>query len=246
MEFHERLVELRKEKGFTREDFADYLGISKYTLRNYEMGKTEPGHVFLKYLSDIFHVSIDYLLCMTDDKTPPAKQSGFSAPEIEHIKKYRALDEHGKGHVDTVLQWESDRMAQLRQAAVSAPATATMQQKRVIQYYQRLASAGSGQVVFDGVPVEPLEIPDKPEYRRVSYAVGVNGHSMEPLYEDGDILLVEPTCQIDQGEIGIFIVGDKAYVKELGKTELLSVNTECANVPLTEDTKCMGRVVDKL
>lgn len=38
------------------------------------------------------------------------------------IKKYRALDEHGKDMVDMVLDKESERMAQLRQASAPAPA----------------------------------------------------------------------------------------------------------------------------
>lgn len=109
MEFHERLVELRKERGFTREDFAEYLGISKYTLRNYELGKTEPGHVFLKYLASVFKVSVDYLLCATDDRTPYNKTPVYSKQEIEHIKKYSVLDEHGKEMVDIVLDKEYDR-----------------------------------------------------------------------------------------------------------------------------------------
>ena len=109
MEFHERLVELRKERGFTRDDFAEYLGISKYTLRNYELGKTEPGHVFLKYLASVFKVSVDYLLCATDDRTPYNKTPVYSKQEIDHIKKYRDLDDHGKKLVDFVLNEESDR-----------------------------------------------------------------------------------------------------------------------------------------
>ena len=88
---------------------------------------------------------------------------------------------------------------------------------RIIQYYQRLASAGTGEVIFEGMPIDRIEIPDVPKYKRVSYAIGVNGHSMEPLYYDGDMLLIEPTCQVDIGEIGIFIVGDKAYVKKAGE-----------------------------
>lgn len=240
----EKLREGRLNKGLKQSDVTRLTGIKNTTLSNYENGNTEPDmDTFLK-LCHLYELDYAELLGEAYGYHLPGISIDIKNSDINMIKKYRALDEHGKGHVDTVLQWESDRMVQLRQAAASAPAATVP--VRVIQYYQRLASAGSGQVVFDGVPVEPLEIPDKPEYRRVSYAVGVNGRSMEPLYEDGDILLVEPTCQIDQGEIGIFIVGDKAYVKELGKTELLSVNTECANVPLTEDTKCMGRVVDKL
>lgn len=57
---------------------------------------------------------------------------------------------------------------------------------------------------------------------------------------------MEPACQIDVGEIGIFIVGNDAYVKKLGDGELISLNKGYSNIPLTEDSKCMGRVVDKL
>lgn len=110
MEFHERLVELRKERGFTRENFAEYLGVSKYTLRNYELGKTEPGHVFLKYLASVFKVSVDYLLCTTEDRTPYNKTPVYSKQEIDHIEKYRDLDEHGKELVDTVLDKEHERL----------------------------------------------------------------------------------------------------------------------------------------
>ena len=60
MNFGERLINVRKEHGYTRESLAKALGISKYTLRNYELGATEPGHTFLKQISDFFHVSINY------------------------------------------------------------------------------------------------------------------------------------------------------------------------------------------
>lgn len=109
MEFHERLVELRKERGFTRESFAEYLGISKYTLRNYELGKTEPGHIFLKYLASVFKVSIDYLLCATDDRTPYNKTPIYSKQEIDSLKKYRSLDDYGKDIIDTILEKEYAR-----------------------------------------------------------------------------------------------------------------------------------------
>ena len=117
--------------------------------------------------------------------------------------------------------------------------------KRQIQYYQRIASAGTGQVIFEDMPIDRIEIPDIPEYKRVSYAIGVNGNSMEPLYYDGDMLLVEPTCQVEVGEIGIFIVGNEAYVKQLGDNELISLNKNYDNITLTNDSKCMGRVVGK-
>ena len=76
---------------------------------------------------------------------------------------------------------------------------------RLIEYF-RSVSAGTGQVIFDDVYSERITMPDIPKYRRVAYAVKVDGKSMEPLYDDGDILLIEPTCEISIGEIGIFNV----------------------------------------
>lgn len=69
---------------------------------------------------------------------------------------------------------------------------------------------------------------------------------MEPLYHDGDMLLIEPTVDMEIGEIGIFIVDGEAYVKKLGDKELISLNEDYGNIPLTEYTSCMGRVVDRL
>lgn len=66
MTFGERLTELRKEHGYsTRNEFADKLGIPSTTLRNYETDVREPGHTFLKQISEFFNVSVDYLLCLT-------------------------------------------------------------------------------------------------------------------------------------------------------------------------------------
>lgn len=237
----ERIKYAREQKGYLQSDLAKLIGVkSSGVISNWEKDLNKPDAEKIVRLCNVLDVSASFLLDYYGKSS-----FEFTSSEEEHIKKYRALDEHGKDIIDTVLSKEHERIIQLRQASTPAASVVTAP-VRLIQYYQRLASAGSGQIVFDGVPVEQIEIPDKPEYRRVSYAVGVNGHSMEPLYEDGDILLIEPTCQVEQGEVGIFNVGNNAYVKKLGETELISVNKNYKNIPLTEDTKCMGRVVDKL
>lgn len=108
MNFGERLTELRKSKGYTRESFAEYLGISKYTLRNYELSVNEPGSSFLRQISDIFDVSIDYLMGLTNEKERVLPYN-LKASEYKHIEKYRSLDDHGKDMVDTVLNKEYQR-----------------------------------------------------------------------------------------------------------------------------------------
>ena len=158
------------------------------------------------------------------------------------IEKYDALDTLGREHVDTVLQWETWRVEQMQN--VNTPATKPP--LRLIQYYQRLASAGTGQYVFDSIPTEQIEIPDIPEYKKVQFALGINGLSMEPLYSHGDILLIEPTQEIQPGEIGIFLHNGESFVKELGDCVLHSLNDLYDDIEITEDTRCVGRVIDKL
>lgn len=69
---------------------------------------------------------------------------------------------------------------------------------------------------------------------------------MEPVYHDGDTLLVEMTDSIEIEEIGIFLVNGESFVQKLGKTELISLNPNSDNIPLNESARCMGRVIGKL
>lgn len=119
MRFGERLIELRKSKSYTRESLAEKLGISKYTLRNYELSVNEPGSSFLKQVSDFFDVSIDYLMGMTDEKEK-IRPYNLKASEYTQIEKYRILDPHGKDMVDTVLSKEHDRCKAILEAKEKA------------------------------------------------------------------------------------------------------------------------------
>lgn len=65
-----RIAELRKEKGFSRVQFAQQIGIPFTTLRNYETGVREPGHSFIVQMAKEFNVSTDYLLGLTDNRIP--------------------------------------------------------------------------------------------------------------------------------------------------------------------------------
>lgn len=252
MTFGERLIELRKERGFaSRSDFAEYIGMPSTTLRNYETNVREPGHVFLKQMSDIFHVSIDYLLCMTDDRTPPDMTPAFSMLELECIKKYRNLSPAGRKHVDAVLQWETEYMEQLKQA--KAPATiiefqsSSNENSRMVEYF-RSASAGSGVFILGNEVAEQIAIPNTPENRAVDFAIKVSGDSMFPDYADGDIVLVSQKAELFHGDVGIFIINNNAYIKEYGEKELISRNPDAGNIQIAEydNIVCMGKVIGKL
>lgn len=173
--------------------------------------------------------------------------------EWNMIEMYRSLDDKGKNHIDYELNRESERVNELQKQSEYIKKLETTDgnnesniDMRIINYYYRVASAGTGQIIFDMPPTKRIEIPNTLEYRKVDYAIGVNGNSMEPTFHDGDMLLVEMTENIEIGDIGIFRVDNESYVKKLGETELLSINPAARNIPLNETAKCMGKVIDKM
>lgn len=69
MELNNKIVELRKTHQYTQQDLADLLGVSKSTYIKYERGERKPKYETLFKLSNIFGVSIDYLLGKEESKT---------------------------------------------------------------------------------------------------------------------------------------------------------------------------------
>ena len=65
--FSGKLKELRKCKGATQKEVADYLCITDRAYQNYEYGNSEAPYSSLIKLADFFDVSTDYLLGRTDN-----------------------------------------------------------------------------------------------------------------------------------------------------------------------------------
>ena len=72
-----RLKALRKENGFTRQEFATECNIPYSTLTNYENGTRTPPYTFLLTAAKLFGVTIDYLLCATNDPNPAPWENGL-------------------------------------------------------------------------------------------------------------------------------------------------------------------------
>lgn len=226
---------------------------SEKTVYSWESGNSRPDIEILMTLCDIYGIK-DILKTFGYNGYKEDGSIQLNMKEIEHIDKYRSLDSYGQETISYILDRETERVASLRkqEAHISELEKSALSgdtqspRTRIINYYYRLASAGTGQILFDMPPTKRIEIPDIPEYRKADYAICVNGNSMEPTYYDGDTLLVEMTDHIDVGEIGIFSVDNECYVKEHGNTKLISLNPSSDNIPLNETAHCMGRVIGKL
>ncbi len=65
MPFPEILKELREKKGFTQEQLASTLHLSKNAVSHYEKDINSPSIQTLEKIADIFDVSVDYLIGRT-------------------------------------------------------------------------------------------------------------------------------------------------------------------------------------
>ena len=62
MKFNEKLQELRKQKGFTQEELAQKLYVSRAAISKWESGRGYPNIDSLKSIADTFSVTVDELL----------------------------------------------------------------------------------------------------------------------------------------------------------------------------------------
>lgn len=250
MKLGDRLIQLRKERNYTREAFAEILGISKYTLRNYELGITEPGHLFLVKVADLFNTTLDYILGLTDERERLVSLS-LKSVEYEHIQKYRALDPYGQDIVDTILDKETARIKEY--GPLTTPTIVEYQSRPdskiiVLPYFRAGVSAGSGIFILGNEAEDEIELPNLPEYVAADFAIDVNGQSMEPEFSDKDIALVNQDAEMQLGDIGVFVINGNAFIKELGEKELISHNKDFKNIAIHsgDNIVCMGKVIGKV
>lgn len=65
MNIGERIAKLRDDRGWTQEQTAGMLGISRAALSHYEKNRREPDTETLSKFADLFKVSVDYLVGRT-------------------------------------------------------------------------------------------------------------------------------------------------------------------------------------
>ena len=91
--FGDRLKELREEKEFTQEELGKFLNVSRQTISGYESGSIEPSIANLVKITDIFNISLDYLLCRTKERynlnLEDKKNKDLIIDIIKVIEKYK-------------------------------------------------------------------------------------------------------------------------------------------------------------
>lgn len=76
----QRLRNLRIEKGLKQSEVAEILNIQRTTYCKYETSDIQPPNDILINIANLFKVSSDYLLNLSNDPTPPNKTKEAAPP----------------------------------------------------------------------------------------------------------------------------------------------------------------------
>lgn len=204
--------------------------------------------VLLK-IADAFGVTAEYFVNEKETNNLSIADQYTYAERI-YIKKYRFITEHspeGAAIVDTVLNREHSIAEQLKEQKERIEELESENTpQRIIAYYQRLASAGSGDYLFDDIPTDFILVKSTAISRQADFVIGVNGRSMEDTYHDGDRVFVKKLTEIDRGDIGVFTRGNDCFIKELGTDRLISHNQDkeaYPDIPASNDIRLVGKVL---
>lgn len=73
----ERLLDLRKDAGYTQDELAAILNINNHSIFSYEKDRSEPPDEIKIAIAKFFNVFVDYLLGLVDTPSPLHSVSNY-------------------------------------------------------------------------------------------------------------------------------------------------------------------------
>lgn len=208
-------------------------------MTNWKNRNTDPPSKYIIPICEFLDVTPYYLL------TGEEKSPSLPDDELELLKYYKELPDREQqrliGRASALAEVYKEQVTQIIE--VETPMVE-------IRHSIYKVSAGTGYNLDDGNQWDTIEIPDTPEANRADFALTISGDSMEPVYYDGDIVLIKSQPAISNGEIGIFIIENDGYIKKYGGDRLISLNAAYDDIMFSDydpdDIRCVGLVIGRV
>lgn len=226
------LASARKAKKLSQPELSaelKKLGINKShkSVSAWEKGLAEPNFTTLMALSKILGITDIYDRYYGDTPEHP----------------YTLLNEEGKAKADEYIELLVDSG---RYAKHTADIIEFI--PREVKLFYLPASAGPGEFLETSDDFEMVSLPqDAPA--DTDFMIRIQGDSMEPQFMNGQIVYVRQQESVENGEIGIFGLDGKSYIKKMRSTPdgnfLISLNPKYEPIPINIDSsfKVFGKVL---
>ena len=239
MDICQNLNNILKERKITQKELCQQISIAESKLSYWlTKSKSIPSEYIIP-ICNYLNISLSVLL--TGQEKDSKNQITLSKEEIEFIKEYRYLSEKSKSEIRNTLNHLYD--IEKRMETNKEFTTPTIPVKHSIFK----VSAGMGEWLADE-EWDRITILDTPQARKATFALTIEGDSMMPDFEDGDIVLVKQQDAVDIGQICIYTVDGKGYIKKFGGDRLISLNDDYDDIIFKDyqNIHCQGLVIGKV
>lgn len=240
----DRLKELLEEKKLKQVDLLELakpfkekykINLSRSTISEYLSGKSRPDQNKIFLLAKIFDVSEGWLL-------------GYDVPKYKTDDETTTRLEQIKINVEKMTIENQEKTLDYTEQLLNIQ-NKTQEDEVYYNYvpFYGYASAGTGQPIYD-TPIETIKV--KGYVPMHDLALLTSGDSMEPLYKNGDVIFINKTPEVQNGQIGVFILDGECFVKKLridddGTVRLVSLNKKYKDIIINEYSNftVVGKVV---
>ena len=221
---------LRKEKGYTQAEVAEYINRLSHKPCSFK--------VVSHWENDVSSPTIEQFLLLCEY---------YGIKDIQHTfrKTYSKLSDSsrlntlGKARVEEYISILSSNP----QFSESDSTDFISPPKKVIKLYDTPVAAGVG-TFLDSDCFSELDV-DETVPNDADFAVRVSGDSMEPRFVDSQVIFIKEQKILEIGEIGIFALNGDSYIKKLGQGKLVSLNPRYEPIKIHEydSLHVFGKVV---
>ena len=222
----------RMALGLSQVELAAKLNVPKTYIGHWEFGRSRPDLNLVPALCRALGIS---LACFFE---APENEDALLEKERHFMAGYRSVSPRDRAILDSTLESmitlrENDLWDYCRNSFLT------------LSHNDRSAAAGTGTMLDEDSESYTVYIRENPLARKADEIVTVSGSSMEPMVHDGDDVYVQYTPDLEFGEIGLFIVNNDGFIKQIRDGYLHSLNPEYDDIYLHENdvTRCVGRVL---
>lgn len=205
----------RRRAGLSQKELGEQMNVSRNTVINWEAGKYRPDADLFPKLCSVLNISLNELFGLS-----PAAPLAVSDSEWKLLEHYRQISPVGRRVVDHIVRNILDEEAAEKDRHLQ-------ESVRMIDFISTAAAAGDG-YSFSDIPVEDFRfVFSNDRNRQADGMIRVKGHSMLPVYHDGDLVYVHYTNSAAPGEDVLCSSVAGIHIKRLGENGVYSLNKDC-------------------
>lgn len=231
----------RKQKNITQDQLAgmlanvypDTINFNKGKISKWENNKEMPYLSSAKLLADFFGITIDDLI----NKKFSSDDAQFD--QCGNVTSYNSISKFYN-------QLNEKRRLKVNHFIINQLEEQKNESTKVVYIYSKL-SAGTGIIDLDPYHVE--EIVFDGYIPKHDMAFIVEGDSMQPTFQNGEVVFVEKNTDVHSGQFAAIQINEEAFIKKIyiedSRLRLVSLNSEYEDIYTNkdDDIRVIGKVI---